>query len=341
MVSTPPKSETTASIMRAAGGRSGRCRCRPAIRQRTNEQSSRSAPRSSVEPHTHLAGRAPRVVVVLAHPQLERGALLAALVVVRRRQPRLVDAQGTRGADHGRPRLVAAMGAGARRADRAQHDAGAVLQPGRQRPRGLDPLPVGVAPRVGLRWPRQRTWRASRRRAARSHARGRAARRARCRRPGPPPRRRRARPAARWRRTRSSKASVAVVEAQVLAARRRSPAAPSASGARHHTAAPPSNSTTQRAAVHRQRRSPARGRRHAPRGRRTRTSPRVARSGRLPPALDLVAGRRRPPCPRRRSRPRGRGQSPPSPSGARTAAPAPRARPRGRAGSAGSARGCR
>ena len=51
-VSTPPKSETMPRIMRVAARRSARCRCGPSMRQRTNAQSSRSCPRSSVEPQT-------------------------------------------------------------------------------------------------------------------------------------------------------------------------------------------------------------------------------------------------------------------------------------------------
>ena len=99
-------------LMRGAARRSGRRRSRPSMRQRKNAQSSRSRPRSSVVPQSDLAGGAARVVVVLADPQLEPGAPLAARR--RRRSSRAADRRPRRSprrAEHARPtRLVGVAG---------------------------------------------------------------------------------------------------------------------------------------------------------------------------------------------------------------------------------------
>ncbi len=76
-MSTPPKSETTAWIMRGAAGRSGRSPTVPSIRQRTNAHSQPQRAELERRAAQHLADHAPRVVVVLADPQLEPGAELA------------------------------------------------------------------------------------------------------------------------------------------------------------------------------------------------------------------------------------------------------------------------
>ncbi len=104
-----------------------------------------------------LAGGAPRVAVVLADPQLEAGAALAAVLVVRGRQARLVDAQAAGGAEQRRPGRLRLVAGAAGRADGAQHDAAAVFEPGGRARASSRSAPSPGSPHECPRWPRQRT----------------------------------------------------------------------------------------------------------------------------------------------------------------------------------------
>src|SRR4051812_7252804 len=108
------------------------------------------APEVERRPARDLAGGAARPAV-LVDPQLEPGAQLAPLAVVGRRQARIDDVNRPRLAvlaalddrgGHRLDRVVALAG----RPDGGQRDGQVVVQPGRDRARELDAIPVGRAP---------------------------------------------------------------------------------------------------------------------------------------------------------------------------------------------------
>ena len=102
VVSTPPKSQTTARIIASACDRRRRRRraaqdvvapdalatLHPPVEERAVQALLAEVER---RPAQHLARGAAGVVALLGHPQLEAGAALALLGVIGRRQPRVVD----------------------------------------------------------------------------------------------------------------------------------------------------------------------------------------------------------------------------------------------------------
>ena len=84
-------------------------------------------------------------MLVAVDPELEPGAALAAVDVVGRREPRVLDRHRAVLVEQRRPRGLAGV-RGARRPHARHRQPVAGVGPGRDRPRGLDALPVRLAP---------------------------------------------------------------------------------------------------------------------------------------------------------------------------------------------------